>query len=924
MELEFCAILTEMVGRPVEPNDHFFGDAGADSMVLARFCARVRTRDDLPRVAMTDVYAHPTARDLATAVPVRAGTAAPVRAGAAAEVADRTATVLAGYRAVLGEILGAEVAPDAHVFTDLGADSMTMTRFCARVRRRDDLPDVAMTDVYAHPTAAGLASALASAPTGAVPAGAGAPVEGPVRTGSTRAYLLCGAAQFVTFVAFTLGYGALMGEAYLWIVRGATLVELYLRGLVAVSISFAVFAVVPVLAKWLLIGRWTEREIPLWGPAYFRFWLARTLVRANPLMLVAPGSPLLPLYLRALGAKIGPGVVLLSRTVPVCPDLLTIGARSTVRKDALVPCYRAEPGRLRLGRVTIGSDVVIGEATVVDIDTAIGDGARLAHSSSVHEGQRIPAGDTWWGTPARPGGSAPGMPGDAHCGPVRRIVYGLGQLLMLVGVWLPLGAGVIDSVLTMVPTLETVLGPGVAELGAAALYVELLVTTGGLLLVGLLVGFVMAAGVPRLLALGLTEGRTYPLYGRHYTLHRMILRMTNIKTFMHLLGDSSYIVGYLRSIGYDLRLVPQTGTNFGTAVKHETPFASSIGTGTMIADGLSLINSDYSDSAFRIIRTRIGSNSFFGNRIAYPADSRVGDDCLLATKTLVPTDGPVRSGVGLLGSPPFEIPRTVSRDGAWGHLHSGLDLHQRLRGKDRYNRRTVGVALLVRWGALFGIALLTVALADVLVPLGSVALGIQLLVSLVFTMVYTVLVERASTLWRPLRPRLCSVYEPYFWWHERYWKLVVSGWDTMLAGTPFKNVVSRALGVRIGRRVFDDGCGMTDRTLVTVGDDVVLNAGSTIQCHSQEDGTFKSDHATLGSGVCLEVGAFVHYGVRIGDGARIGCDAFLMKGEEVPAGAFWAGNPAREAERPAAPPTAAGPATPVPATPVPATEETAR
>ena len=807
---------------------------------------------------------------------------------------------------------------------------MVLARFCARVRKRDDLPRVAMPDVYAHPTPAGLAAALA--PAGTVPegpaTGAETPAAVPVRTGTTTAYVLCGAAQFATFVAFTLGYGALMGEAYLWIARGATLVELYLRALAAVSVAFAVFAVVPVLAKWLLVGRWTEREIPLWGPAYFRFWLARTLVRTNPLMLVAPGSPLLPLYLRALGAKIGPGVVLLSRTVPACPDLLTIGARSTVRKDALVPCYRAEPGRLRLGRVTIGSDVVIGEATVVDIDTVIGDGGRLAHSSSLHEGQRIPAGGTWWGTPARVGGSAAGMPGDAYCGPVRRIAYGLGQLLMLVGVWLPLGAGVVDSVLTRVPTLETVLGSGTAELGAAALYLELLVTTGVLMLGGLLVGFLTAAGMSRLLALGLTEGRTYPLYGRHYTLHRMILRMTNIKIFTYLLGDSSYIVGYLRSIGHDLRRVPQTGTNFGTAVKHETPFASSIGTGTMVADGLSIINADYSDTAFRITRTRIGSNSFFGNRIAYPADSRVGDDCLLATKTLVPTDGPVRSGVGLLGSPPFEIPRTVSRDTAWGHLHSGLDLHQRLRGKDRYNRRTIGVALLVRWGALFGITLLTVALADVLVPLGPVAVGIHLLVSLVFTMLYTVVVERLATLGRPLRPRLCSVYDPYFWWHERYWKLVVSGWEIMLAGTPFKNLVSRALGVRIGRRVFDDGCGMTERTLVTIGDDAVLNAGSTIQCHSQEDGTFKSDHAILGSGVCLEVGAFVHYGVRIDDAARIGCDAFLMKGAEAPAGSFWAGNPACETEHPAAPP-AAVPATavsaaPVPATPVPAKGEPVR
>ena len=31
---------------------------------------------------------------------------------------------------------------------------------------------------------------------------------------------------------------------------------------------------------------------------------------------------------------------------------------------------------------------------------------------------------------------------------------------------------------------------------------------------------------------------------------------------------------------------------------------------------------------------------------------------------MVPIDGPVREGVGLLGSPAFDIPRTVARDSA--------------------------------------------------------------------------------------------------------------------------------------------------------------------------------------------------------------------------------------------------------------------
>jgi non-ribosomal peptide synthetase-like protein len=115
------------------------------------------------------------------------------------------------------------------------------------------------------------------------------------------------------------------------------------------------------------------------------------------------------------------------------------------------------------------------------------------------------------------------------------------------------------------------------------------------------------------------------------------------------------------------------------------------------------------------------------------------------------------------------------------------------------------------------------------------------------------------------------------------------------------------LGVRIGHRVFDDGCGIPERSLVAIGDDCTLNAGTTLQSHSLEDGTFKSDHITIGAGCTVGLHAFVHYGVKIGDGAVIEADSFLMKGEEVAPHARWQGNPAselREASPMALPPIA--------------------
>ena len=112
----------------------------------------------------------------------------------------------------------------------------------------------------------------------------------------------------------------------------------------------------------------------------------------------------------------------------------------------------------------------------------------------------------------------------------------------------------------------------------------------------------------------------------------------------------------------------QTGSNFGDEVAHENPYLSSVGSGTMVADGLSIINAEFSSTSFRVSRVSIGPRNFLGNNIAYPSQGRTGDNCLLATKVMVPLDGKIREGVGLLGSPCFEIPRSVERDSQFDHL----------------------------------------------------------------------------------------------------------------------------------------------------------------------------------------------------------------------------------------------------------------
>ena len=62
------------------------------------------------------------------------------------------------FAEVLAELVHVErVSVDSNFFDDLGADSMVMAQFCARVRKRPDLPAVSIKDVYQHPTIASLA-----------------------------------------------------------------------------------------------------------------------------------------------------------------------------------------------------------------------------------------------------------------------------------------------------------------------------------------------------------------------------------------------------------------------------------------------------------------------------------------------------------------------------------------------------------------------------------------------------------------------------------------------------------------------------------------------------------------------------------------------------------------------------------------------
>lgn len=97
-------------------------------------------------------------------------------------------------------------------------------------------------------------------------------------------------------------------------------------------------------------------------------------------------------------------------------------------------------------------------------------------------------------------------------------------------------------------------------------------------------------------------------------------------------------------------------------------------------------------------------------------------------------------------------------------------------------------------------------------------------------------------------------------------------------------------GAVIGRRVFiDHGMGIVIGETAEVGDECTIYQGVTLGGTSLHRGAKR--HPTLGRGVIVGANSQVLGGFTVGDGARIGSGAVVVK--PVPPGATAVGNPAR-------------------------------
>ena len=795
-----------------------------------------------------------------------------------------------GIADALGEILRVDrISIEDDFFADLGAHSLLMANLSTAIRHGELRANVSMRDIYLNSSVAKLAGFIRS--TASAQAASIAAI--PYRIPSALQYYACGLCQLL----FYLGLGWLGLEILVsginWLLAATSLANLYIRVVSFAALIFVALSALPVAAKWILIGKWKAGSFPIWGPTYFRFWIVKILIQSNPILFFQ-GTPVYNLYLSLLGAKIGRNVLIQCKSVPICTDLLTIESGTVLRKYSLVKGYKAQSGYIYTGPVTIGKDAYVGEASIVDIYSCMEDRSQLGHSSSLPSGMTLGLGRRYHGSPAVECSANFDSIEPINISQLRKALYPTVVALIALFVTVPT---VPIGLYLYVPSLfDSNIQVLAAKCPNISLEISAIIFSVSAIALCILIASALAviAAVPRVLGWFLERDRLYPLYGFHYFIYNMINIMTNSVYFSVLFGDSSAIVHFLRLVGYDLLQVVQTGSNFGTEQIHDIPFFCTVGSGTMASSRLTMLNAQFSNTSFRLSDVTIGRNNFLGNVIHFKPNAKVGDNCLLGIKVMVPIDGPMRENIGLLGSPSFDIPRYSS---IGSNEFQKLDTETRnlaLHKKNQFNCWGQIELLMAQWLQLSVTVAIIYTTLNYYGRFGFTAIVASMTVITLFTICHFIFFEKLSLRFRPLKPTTCTILNIAYWRVERHWKFTVNMLMTLFRGTPFRNSILSVLGVKIGRMVFDDGSEITERTLVEVGDYCTLNEFAIIQSHTMEDGIFKSDYIRIGKGCTIGANSLVNYGVTMSENSIVDTDSFVMKGEAPGPKSIWRGNPARQ------------------------------
>ena len=739
------------------------------------------------------------------------------------------------------------------------------------------LANISIQDVYQAQTIRALAQRLEAAPRQHEPSAGRAfhPVPQLRRT-------LCVIAQTVSIVVL-FAFGGMQWIlpylAYFWTVPGHG----PLAGLEAAAAAFV--AIPPLMLalsipiKWLLIGRVRAGDYPLWGAYYFRWWLVRRFSALAPTGYLA-GTPLINVYLRLLGARVGRDVFIGIDGLDA-PDLVSIGDGAIISDGAVLSTCCVERGLLRIGSVTLERSTFVGNMAVVERNCAIGQGAALDDLSALPTGSSIPAGERWTGSPARANGTHVVRADPTPRSVTRRLAVTSG--LLLVAILLPLA-----EVLPIAPGLVALI-----ELSGRTdgwLYfasTPLLALSYTLAMVALTVAVKWSL-------LGRIKAGRYSIWSGFYLRYWLAEHLNGTALeLLHPIFATLYVRPWYKLLG--AKVGARSEISSASAVSHDL---IEFGEESFIADGVSFGAARMEPGILKLAMTRVGRRTFIGNSALLPTGSQVADEVLIGVLSKPPeeADEYLERGATWFGSPALRLPNRQASapfDDKVRFRPTRILVATRLAIE--YVRVTLALTVFL---LLFG-AMLSVLTAIMALPNGLwwLLAGFPL-VYIAFNLAAALFVVALKwTVAGKYVPRVAPLWSLFVWRSE----LVTSTYETLMAplmleplhGTPYINIFLRLLGCRIGRRVYTDTTDITEFDLVTIGDDVALNSEAGLQTHLFEDRVMKLGAIEVGDRASVGTISIVLYDAVMESGSRLGELSVVMKGERLPADTSWEGSPAQ-------------------------------
>ncbi len=753
-------------------------------------------------------------------------------------------------------------------FLDLGGHSMLAAIAVSKLRRLPEFAGISLADLYANPTVVKLASLSGK---NAAPQTSSSSFHETPR----RIYLACAAAQALALIFLAGLYawqwlGPFLAYGYLAL-ADKSIGHALLGAFIVYIFTMPAALLLSIGMKWLLLGRMKPGDYPLWGWFYWRFWLMRAVTRATQAHYL-DGTPIINIYYRLMGAKIGKDVFVGSHGLATF-DLLSIGEGSSIGLDTSVDGAWVEGGMLHLGRISIGRGCFVGNRCTFGANTKMGDGSGLDDLSMLPDGSRIPEGELWRGSPANPTGRLAPEPARSPWSLASGLAHLSGVVLFPLMV-----------IAAIFPGAMLITHLGHMDEGYSFLVVLPLISFSFIFFLCLEVWAI------KWLLLGRVKEGRYPVGGFFYV-RKWFFDQFMAMSFeiMETLYETLYIKPWLRALG--ARIGPRSEM---AAVGFLEPDLIETGSECMIAD-LALIGAPrVRNGWFEIGKVRLGDRVFAGNSSVMPGGTVLAGNSLLGVLSTPPAPE-VAEGTSWLGSPAINLPARY-KSGRFSEAETYYPPKHliALRLFIEFFRVTLPATLFTMLGSLVLNA--TDILQDyislrewlLLLPLlymvsGSLALGITLLLK-------KILIGRYRTGEKPL---WCA----YVWRSD----LVTGVYDNlcgfffldMLRGTPFIAIALRRFGLKIGERCYIDTTWFTEFDLLEIGDEVSLNENANLQTHLFEDRVIKMGYVRLGDRSVVGSQSTVLYDTELGAGAQLGDLSLVMKGESLPPYTRWHGLPAQ-------------------------------